>query len=59
MAVSAQDPDQLSVQVDAVAEGMQQTEATIRELQSITGLGVDVATTPRILDAEPQQMVRS
>lgn len=59
MAVSHQDPDQLSVQVDAVAEGMQQTEATIRELQSITGLGVDVATTPRILDADPTEMVRS
>jgi hypothetical protein len=59
MAVSHQDPDQLSVQVDAVAEGMQQTEATIRELQSITGLGVDVATTPRILGADPTEMVRS
>jgi hypothetical protein len=58
MAVSHQDPDSLSVQVDAVAEGMQQTEATIRELQSITGLGIDVATTPRIIDAEPQEMVR-
>jgi len=59
MAISHQDPDQLSVQVDAVAEGMQQTEATIRELQSITGLGVDVATTPRILGADPTEMVRS
>jgi hypothetical protein len=38
MAISHQNPDELSIQVDAVAAGMSQTEETIRELQSITGL---------------------
>ncbi len=57
MAVSQQDPDQLSIQVDAVAEGMQQTEATIRELQAITGLGIDAAT-PRILGSDLTEIVR-
>lgn len=52
MAVSQQDPDQLTIQVDAVAEGMAQTEATIRELQAITGLGADVDSTPRILGGD-------
>lgn len=58
MAISQQDPDQLSVQVDAVAEGMQQTEATIRELQAITGLAADVSTTPRILGGDMTEVVR-
>ena len=39
MAISHQNPDELSIQVDAVAAGMSQTEETIRELQAITGLG--------------------
>lgn len=51
MAISHQDPDELSVQVDAVAEGMSQTEQTIRELQSITGLG-DSAEAPSILSTD-------
>jgi hypothetical protein len=55
MAVSHQDPDQLTIQVDAVAEGMQQTEATIRELQAITGLGADEQSTPRILGGDVVQ----
>jgi len=55
MAVSQQDPDQLTIQVDAVAEGMAQTEATIRELQAITGLGADVDSTPRILGGDLTQ----
>ncbi len=44
-------PDDLSVQVDAIADGMQQTEATIRELQQITGLG-EPEVTPAILDGD-------
>lgn len=51
MAISHTDPDTLSVQVDAIAEGVSQTEATIRELQSITGMSADADATPSILDA--------
>lgn len=50
-AISNQDPDGLSAQVDAVADGISQTEATIRELQNITGVSADVDGTPSILDA--------
>ncbi len=50
-AISNQDPDGLSAQVDAVAEGISQTEATIRELQNITGVTADADGTPSILDA--------
>lgn len=52
MAISHQDPNELSIQVDAVAEGMSQTEQTIRDLQSITGLGSDSSEAPSILNAE-------
>lgn len=52
MAISHQDPGDLSVQVDAVAEGMSQTEETIRDLQSITGLGTDAAEAPSILGTD-------
>jgi hypothetical protein len=51
MAISHTDPDTLSVQVDAIAEGVSQTEATIRELQSITGMSGEADATPSILDA--------
>jgi hypothetical protein len=51
MAISHTDPDTLSVQVDAIAEGVSQTEATIRELQAITGMGSETDSTPSILDA--------
>lgn len=51
MAISHTDPDTLSVQVDAIAEGVSQTEATIRELQSITGMSGDADAAPSILDA--------
>ncbi len=51
MAISHTDPDTLSVQVDAIAEGVSQTEATIRELQAITGMGSETENTPSILDA--------
>jgi len=51
MAISHQNPDELSIQVDAVADGMSQTEETIRELQSITGLG-DTQEAPSILTTD-------
>lgn len=51
MAISHTDPDTLSVQVDAIAEGVTQTEATIRELQSITGMTGEADAAPSILDA--------
>ncbi|MEZ4363338.1 MAG: hypothetical protein R3B48_24395 [Kofleriaceae bacterium] len=51
MAISHSDPDTLSVQVDAIAEGVSQTEATIRELQAITGMSADADVAPSILDA--------
>ena len=57
MAISHQDPNELSIQVDAVAEGMSQTEATIRELQAITGLGQDTAEAPSILDVDVTEVM--
>lgn len=57
MAISHQDPDELSVQVDAVADGMSQTEQTIRELQSITGLG-DTHEAPSILGTDVTEVTQ-
>lgn len=56
MAISHQDPGDLSTQLDAVAEGMTQTEQTIKDLQSITGLGQDATEAPQIMgtDVEAQ-----
>ncbi len=51
MAIGHSDPDTLSVQVDAIADGVSQTEATIRELQSITGMTSEAENAPAILDA--------
>ena len=56
MAISHQDPNELSVQVDAVADGMSQTEETIRELQAITGLGNDSNDAPSILATDVSQV---
>jgi hypothetical protein len=54
MAVSHTDPDEMSSRIDAIAEGISQTEQTIRELQSITGMtGHD--ETPSILAADIAQ----
>lgn len=58
MAISHQDPNELSVQVDAVAEGMSQTEQTIRDLQSITGLGSDSSEAPSILGVDVTEVER-
>ncbi|MDQ3369036.1 MAG: hypothetical protein M3680_26735 [Myxococcota bacterium] len=51
MAVSHTDPDQMSSRIDAISEGITQTEETIRELQTITGV-TDADTTPSILDTD-------
>ncbi len=56
MAISHQDPNELSAQVDAVADGMSQTEETIRELQAITGLGNDSNEAPSILSSDVSQV---
>ncbi len=56
MAISHQDPNELSVQVDAVADGMSQTEETIRELQAITGLGADNNDAPSILGTDVSEV---
>jgi hypothetical protein len=59
MAISHQNPDELSVQVDAVADGMAQTEATIRELQAITGLGGEADATPEILGGDMTEVIKA
>jgi chemotaxis protein histidine kinase CheA len=51
MAVAHTDPDEMSSRIDAISEGISQTEQTIRELQQITGVS-DVETTPSILDSD-------
>lgn len=58
MAVSHSDPDEMSSRIDAIADGISQTEQTIRELQNITGmtahddapsiLGADIAQPPAL-----------
>lgn len=57
MAVGHSDPDEMSSRIDAISEGISQTEQTIRELQSITGVA-DAETTPSILetDLSPQRL---
>jgi hypothetical protein len=54
MAVSHSDPDEMSSRIDAIAEGISQTEQTIRELQNITGMTA-ADDTPSILDADIAQ----
>lgn len=54
MAVSHSDPDEMSSRIDAIAEGISQTEQTIRELQSITGMATQDET-PTILGADIAQ----
>jgi hypothetical protein len=57
MAVSNTNPDDMSSRIDAISDGITQTEETIRELQQITGVG-DADATPSILDTDlsPQRM---
>lgn len=54
MAVSHSDPDEMSSRIDAIAEGISQTEQTIRELQTITGMTA-ADETPSILTADIAQ----
>ena len=54
MAVSHSDPDEMSSRIDAIAEGISQTEQTIRELQNITGMATQEET-PSILSADIAQ----
>jgi hypothetical protein len=56
MAVSHSDPDEMSSRIDAIAEGISQTEQTIRELQTITGMTA-ADETPSILGADIAQPV--
>lgn len=51
MAVSHTDPDEMSSRIDAIAEGISQTEQTIRDLQSITGMATQDEA-PSILGAD-------
>ena len=58
LAVGHTDPNEMSSRIDAISEGISQTEQTIRELQQITGVS-DADTTPSILDTDltPQRQV--
>ncbi|HEX2691089.1 MAG TPA: hypothetical protein VHN14_30955 [Kofleriaceae bacterium] len=58
MAVSHADPDEMSSRIDAIAEGISQTEQTIRELQSITGMAAQDEA-PSILGADIAQPAAS
>lgn len=51
MTVSHSDPDEVSSRIDAIAEGISQTEQTIRELQNITGMTTQEEA-PSILGAD-------
>ena len=58
LAVGHTDPNEMSSRIDAISDGIQQTEQTIRELQQITGVS-DADTAPSILDTDltPQRQV--
>jgi len=56
MAVSHSDPDEMSSRIDAIADGISQTEQTIRELQNITGMTAQDEA-PAILGADIAQPV--
>lgn len=51
MAVGHTTPDEMSSRIDAISEGISQTEQTIRELQSITGVA-DAELAPSILETD-------
>jgi methyl-accepting chemotaxis protein len=58
LAVGSTDPDEMTHRIDAISEGISQTEQTIRELQQITGV-TDADGPPSILDTDltPQRAV--
>lgn len=57
-AVSHQDPDLISSQVDSVAASMTHTEEAIREINQITGLNEQLSEAPAILNADLEREVR-
>ncbi len=59
MAANRQDPDLLSSQVDAAAESMNHTEATLNQLQQITGVNDELDQVPAILDDPDKSAVRN
>lgn len=59
MAVSNQDPDYISSQVDAVADSMAITEEAILDLQDITGITDELEGPPEILDADMTELVEA
>jgi len=59
MTVNRQDPDLLASQVDLAAEGMNETETAIKELQSITGMADQLTDPPPILDADLGGVLRN
>ena len=52
LAINRQEPDFISDQVDQVASGMIQTEKTMNDLQSITGLELADEAVPELLKRE-------
>ncbi|HEY5923667.1 MAG TPA: hypothetical protein VIV11_18425 [Kofleriaceae bacterium] len=51
LAVGHSDPDEMSSRIDAISDGISQTEQTIMSLQQITGVS-DVESAPSILNAD-------
>lgn len=58
MAVSSQDPDYISSQVDSVADSMTHTEEAIRDLHYITGLDEEDST-PDILETDLSEVIEA
>ncbi len=59
IAVSRQEPEFISDQVDAVASSMLETERTMNDLKFATGLSTVEESVPDILRAEPESMPES
>lgn len=56
MAVSHEDPDYISMQVDSVADSMSQTEDAIREMHHLTGLAESMEHAPSIIEMGEQAL---
>ena len=59
LAVSTEDPDYISSQVDSVAESMASTERAIREIQHLTGIDDGASDAPAIMDFELEEVVEA
>ena len=59
VAVSRQDPDFLTSQVDSAADSMRQTEKAVSELQHLTGLADQLEEPPAILDADLRTVLKA